>query len=66
MKTLLRWNEIVSRDMPEQPAITKSVRSETLKEASRFRGSVRLVTGTFWTDEEYQSERTKVLSTPLP
>ncbi|MGO8766362.1 MAG: hypothetical protein ACLQSR_14645 [Limisphaerales bacterium] len=66
MSEIKRWDEVVGLDMPEQSAITEEVRAETLKEASRFRGSVRLVTGHFWTDEEYTRERKKVLNTPLP
>jgi hypothetical protein len=66
MSEIKRWDEVVCADMPEQSAITEEVRAETLKEASRFRGSVRLVTGLFWTDEDYARERNKVLNTPLP
>ena len=66
MKDIKRWDEVLGMDMPEQSPITEEVRAETLKEAARFRGSVRLVTGLFWTDAEYARERKKVLSTPLP
>jgi hypothetical protein len=66
MKKLLTWREVVERDMPEQAKITESVRDETIKESARFRGSVRLSTGAFWTDEEYRVTRKKILETPLP
>jgi len=63
---LLSWSKVVTRDMPEQPQLTNAIRDETTKEATRFRGSVRLVTGTFWTDEEYERLRKEVMETPLP
>jgi hypothetical protein len=63
---LLTWREVALRDMPEQPKITDAIRDETMKESARFRGSVRLVTGLFWTDEEYKRLRQQVLETPLP
>jgi hypothetical protein len=66
MKKLLAWRDIVDRPMPEQPRITEKIRSETLKESARFKGGVRLATGRFWTDEEYERARNKVLTAPLP
>ncbi|ODS36388.1 hypothetical protein BEH94_12070 [Candidatus Altiarchaeales archaeon WOR_SM1_SCG] len=34
--------------------------------ANRFRGGVRISTGRFYTEEEWENKRNKVLSTPLP
>jgi hypothetical protein len=66
IRQLLGWREVINRNMPEQPAITEDIRRHTIEHSARFRGSVRLSTGAFWTDEEYEREREKVLSTPLP
>lgn len=66
MKNPLDWHEVIERDMPEQPKITEEIRRETIAQSGRFRGGVRLATGTFWTDEEYQRLRTEVMNTPLP
>jgi hypothetical protein len=66
IKEMLEWREVIGRNMPEQPKITEEIRQHTIKQSARFRGSVRLSTGTFWTDEEYQRRRTEVLNTPLP
>lgn len=66
MKNLLTWREVVGIDMPEQARITNEIRAETMKESARFRGSVRLVTGLFWTDDDYERFRKEILKTPLP
>jgi len=63
---LLVWRSVIRRNMPEQPKITDDIRRHTIEHSARFRGSVRLSTGAFWTDEEYERERDKALSTPLP
>lgn len=66
IKKMLGWQAVIERDMPEQPKITEDIREQTKDHSDRFRGSVRLSAGRFWTDAEYQQRRTKVLSTQLP
>jgi hypothetical protein len=63
---LLGWRAVIRRNMPEQPKISEDIRQHTIEHAARFRGSVRLSTGAFWTDDEYERERNKALNTPLP
>jgi hypothetical protein len=66
MKLPLKWNEVVGLNMPEQPKITEEIRRQTIADSGRFRGGVRLATGTFWTNDEYEKLRTEVMNTPLP
>jgi hypothetical protein len=66
IKKLLGWRAVIGRDMPEQPRITEEVRQQTIAQSARFRGSVRLSMGAFWTDDEYERARAEVLSKPLP
>jgi hypothetical protein len=66
IKKMSGWRAVIEKDMPEQPKITEEIRQQTIAHSDRFRGSVRLSTGRFWTDEEYQERRKKVLNTPLP
>jgi hypothetical protein len=58
--------DLVDRDFPESGPVTSEARDAAKKLAGRFRGSVRVSTGRFWTDEEYQRHRAAVLRTPLP
>jgi hypothetical protein len=60
------FNRLVDEDFPDPGPITDKVREITQKESGRFRGSVRLSLGRFWTDKEYEEYRKKVLNTPLP
>ena len=66
IKQLLGWRAVIRRNMPEQPPITDEIRRHTIEHSARFRGSVRLSTGSFWTNDEYEKERGKAMSTPLP
>jgi hypothetical protein len=65
-KKMLAWSDVLERDMPEQAKITNEIRRQTAQQSDRFRGSVRLSIGHFWTDDEYQQFRNEVLNTPLP
>lgn len=47
----------------KEPRIERNL---TLKFATKHRGSVRLAMGLFYTDEEWERIRKKVLGTPLP
>ena len=60
------WEELINVDFPEAPHITEEARELTKRESNRFRGSVRMSLGEFWTEEEYEQFREKVLNTPLP
>jgi hypothetical protein len=66
MNLPLNWSDVIGRDLPEQPPITEEIRQQTIRESKRFRGSVRLSIGRFWTEEEYSQWRNKVMNTPLP
>jgi len=46
--------------------IDEKTREITMKLANRFRGGVRISTGRFYTDKEWENKREKVLSTALP
>jgi hypothetical protein len=60
------WSELIDTDFPPIGPITEKTREQTYREASRFRGSVRISTGRFWTDEEFEEYRRTILNTPLP
>ena len=60
------WIEVIDEEMPQLGAITEKARERILENAAHFRGSMRISTGRFWTDAEYQKYREKVLNTPLP
>lgn len=66
MKTLKKWNEVIDLPMPDMGPVTEEARNETLENTHKFRGSVRLGTGNFFTDAEYKAYREKVLNTPMP
>ena len=60
------WQNLIDVDLPESKPVTEKAREQTTRFANRFRGSVRIATGKFRTDREYEEYRTRVLNTPLP
>ena len=57
---------ILFKDFP-QLKITDEVRNDVLQHPIRYTNyDVRIRTGQFYTDEEYEQRRIKILSTPLP
>lgn len=46
--------------------INEETREMTKSLAHRFRGGVRISLGKFYTDEEFEKRRKKILNTPLP
>ena len=67
-KFLMRFNvkEIIGASPPLPKKVTQKSRAHTIKESHRFRGSVRIGCGKFYTDDEFEARRKKILSTPLP
>ncbi len=61
-----RRTDPLDKKIPDRGPITKEVVDCILKEASRFRGGVRLSIGRIWTNKEYDERRKRILSTPLP
>jgi len=59
------WNQVMETDFP-RIVITQKTKETTLRESTRYRGNVRISTGRFWTDEEYEERRKRILNTPLP
>ncbi|MEW6236124.1 MAG: hypothetical protein AB1656_12120 [Candidatus Omnitrophota bacterium] len=59
------WNKVMETDFP-RIVVTEKTKEITLRESTRYRGSVRISTGRFWTDEEYEERRKRILDTPLP
>ena len=59
------WTDLIDTPLPDAP-IDEISRQVALDENSRFRASVRVATGRFWTDEEYRRFRERVLATPMP
>ncbi len=58
--------KIIDKEFPMPRAITERARRVTLRNAHRFRGSVRITCGRFYTDEEYEAKRERILAKPLP
>lgn len=59
------WKEVIDVDFPEIGPITEKTREITLK----YNGScdsVRIATGRFYTNEEFEAYKKEVLSRPLP
>jgi hypothetical protein len=60
------WEKIINLDFPPVE-FTKETRQQMIEYAKSHNvGDARLAMGIFYTDAEYESEREKVLSTPLP
>jgi hypothetical protein len=57
---------VLNRSLPIPRRITNETRKQTKKESHRFRGSVRISNGNFYTDDEYENQRQRILNTPLP
>lgn len=62
----LGWRDVVDKELPDTSVITSEMREDTIDNSSRFRGSVRLAMGLFFTTEEYERKRKRILETPLP
>lgn len=60
------WFEVIDTDLARHVPITEKTRELAKEEAFRFRGSVRVSTGRFSTDAEYEERKQRVMSTPLP
>ena len=45
--------------------IDENTKKITKRLANRFRGGVRISTGMFYTDEEWEKKREKIINTPL-
>lgn len=60
------WIDLIGVDIPSQRPVTEETVWCTLKNASRFRGSVRASTGRIWTDHDYEARRKRVLRMRLP
>ena len=59
------WKNLIDVDMPQLGPITEQTRRQAIQYNHRFRGSVRIALGKFWTDEEYEKYREEQLK-PLP
>jgi len=57
---------VIDVPLPVPKKVTAKSKEHTIKESHRFRGSVRIACGKFYTDEEFESRRKRILSTPLP
>ena len=59
------WKDLIDEDLPSC-AVDELTKDTVEKESSRFRASMRIIKGMFWTDREYEEYRSRVLGTPLP
>jgi len=68
MLKLKDWREVIFEDFPDMK-ITEQTRDVMRRAAQSGRyliNDMRLATGRFYTDSEYEARRAKILSTPLP
>ena len=60
------WKDVIDVDLPEPGCVTDATREYTRDKAKHFRASMRIATGRFWTNREYEEYRAKILNSPLP
>lgn len=60
------WTEFIDKDFPPTGPVTEETRTRTLQESGRYRGSIRISTARFRTDQEHEERRQLELGTPLP
>jgi hypothetical protein len=58
--------DIIDAPVPLPDEITEETRALTKSEAERHRGSVRVHLGKFYTTQEYEARKRRVLDAPLP
>lgn len=66
MRSKIPIEDIIDKDLPELPRITRWNKEEIAASLRNVGGNVRLATGRFYTFYEYEIRRAGVLSTPLP
>ena len=66
MRLVKDWRTLINVDFPNLKEITEKTRLYTIKNAHRFRGSVRVSLGKFSSDSKYKIFRDKILKKPLP
>lgn len=62
---LVDWKKYIDQSLPPI-VVTEEVRDETVRESARFRGSMRISQGLFYTDQEFAETRRDELSHKLP
>lgn len=60
------WTKMIDTDFPPIGPVTEETRARTLREANRYRGSIRISTARFRTDQEHEERRQLELGKPLP
>ena len=69
MVRLSDWREVINIDFPKDRPTTENtqrVMQEATNSGRYLIGDMRLATGRFYTTDEYESWRRKVLDKPLP
>jgi len=61
-----KLEDLIDMDFPDTGPITDDVIKRNLEKGRYLRGSVRLMHGLIWTDEDYRRHREEVLARPLP
>ncbi len=59
------WKKVIDSSIPPV-VVTEEVREETKRDSGRFRGSMRISTGLFYTEQEYADMRREELKHKLP
>ncbi len=59
------WKKYIDRSIPPI-VVTEEVRADTVQESARFRGSMRISQGLFYTDKEYAAMRREEFQHELP
>lgn len=68
MLRLKDWREVISEDWPKIEITKQTVLNmrEAVLSGRYLFSDMRLATGRFYTDSEYETRRAKVLAAPLP
>lgn len=61
-----KLSEVIDAQAPLPKRVTEEAKIVTQKAKQNFRGSVRAYLSKFYTDDEYENRRKRVMSTPLP
>jgi len=66
MFSIGKWASVVEEDFPPRHPITARTKQVVKKKARHFRCSMRVATGRFYEDVDYDAWRERILSTKLP
>jgi hypothetical protein len=61
-----KWQDVIDDKLPGIGTVDDKFRQRVKKESNRYRGSIRLSTGRFYTDDEFTARKQKIARMKLP